>query len=64
VEAGGGEPAGDDEPAADDASGDVRPIAAGQLPLTGSETVVVALLGLGLLLAGAGLRLRLVSNRR
>jgi len=36
-----------------------RPLAAGQLPVTGSEPSLLALLGLGLLLAGTGLRLRL-----
>jgi LPXTG-motif cell wall-anchored protein len=37
----------------------VQPLAARQLPYTGSDAPLIALLGTGLLLAGAGLRLRL-----
>jgi hypothetical protein len=53
LEAGRGE--GTPEPAAVAA----RPLATRQLPLTGGDPLVVALLGAGLLLAGTGLRLRL-----
>lgn len=35
-----------------------------QLPVTGSETVLIAMLGSGMLLAGAGLRLRLHAGAR
>jgi hypothetical protein len=42
----------------------VQPLAAQQLPLTGSEPLLMALFGAGFLLAGAGLRLTLDDPRR
>jgi hypothetical protein len=43
---------------------EVRPIAFTQLPLTGDEPLLVALMGLALVMCGAGLRLRLGLRRR
>ena len=41
-----------------------QPLAAGTLPVTGSEPLLIALVGLGFLLAGAGLRLSAAAPPR
>ena len=56
----GGETPGDGPPLTESMSGGVAPAAEEpRLARTGSEALVVALAGMGLLLSGAGLRLRL-----
>lgn len=60
--AGGGGPTQEDDPPPAP-RGEVRRVAAGQLPYTGSEPLLLALIGLGFLLTGTGTRLLLRPGR-